>query len=93
MIEIMEEKKAVQRRKKVLQGIVVSDKMDKTAVVKVERTIQHPLYKRTLKRTKKYKVHDENNVCGIGDRIRLIECKPLSKDKCWRLLEVTTKAL
>ncbi|PCI30546.1 MAG: 30S ribosomal protein S17 [SAR324 cluster bacterium] len=89
----MEEKKAVQRRKKVLQGIVVSDKMDKTAVVKVERTIQHPLYKRTLKRTKKYKVHDENNVCGIGDRIRLIECKPLSKDKCWRLLEVTTKAL
>lgn len=86
-------KSVIKRRKKVLQGVIVSDKMDKTAVVLVERTVQHPLYKRTLKRTKKYKLHDEENVCNIGDRVRIIECKPLSKDKCWRLLEVIQKAL
>ena len=81
------------RRKKVLQGVVVSDKMDKTAVVRVERRIQHPLYKKTVTKSKKYKVHDENNECASGDQIKLIECKPLSKDKCWRLLEVVTKAV
>lgn len=89
----MEEKKVVRGQKKILQGVVVSDKMDKTAVVKVERTIQHSLYKRTLKRTKKYKVHDEENACGMGDRVRLIECKPVSKDKSWRLLNIVEKAL
>ena len=89
----MEENKAIQRRKKVLQGLVVSDKMEKTAVVLVERTFQHPLYKRTVKKTKRYKIHDEQNVCNSGDRVRLIECRPISKDKCWRLLEVVQKAI
>jgi small subunit ribosomal protein S17 len=89
----MEEKKVTKRRKKILQGVVVSDRMDKTAVVKIERTIQHALYKRTLKRTKKYKVHDEENACGTGDRVRLIECKPVSKDKSWRLLNIVEKAI
>lgn len=85
----------VERRskKKVLQGIVVSDKMEKTAVVRVLRTIQHPLYKKTLRKTKNYKIHDEENTCGVGDQVRLIECKPISKDKCWRLLEVVRKAV
>lgn len=85
--------KGSQRRKKVLQGLVVSDKMDKTAVVLVERRFQHPLYKRTLKKSKKYKIHDADNACGIGDRVRLIECKPISKDKCFRLLDVIQKAV
>jgi small subunit ribosomal protein S17 len=86
-------KKTIERRRKVLLGIVVSDKMEKTAVVNVERTVQHPLYKKTVKKSKKYKIHDEENVCGIGDQVRLIECKPISKDKCWRLLEVIRKAV
>jgi small subunit ribosomal protein S17 len=86
-------KKTVQRRKKVLQGLVVSDKMEKTAVVSVERTVQHPLYKKTVRKSKKYKIHDEENVCQIGDQVRLIECKPISKDKSWRLLEVVRKAV
>lgn len=89
----MSEKVAVERRKKVLQGLVVSDKMEKTATVLVERTFQHPLYKRTVRKTKKYKIHDESNQCTEGDRVRLIECKPISKDKCWRLLEVVEKAI
>jgi len=86
-------KKAIQRRKKVLQGVIVSDKMEKTAVALVKRTVQHPLYKRTVKRSKKYKIHDEQNTCRIGDHVRLIECKPISKDKCWRLLDVIRKAV
>ncbi len=86
-------KKAIARRRKVLQGIVVSDKMEKTAVVNVERTVQHSLYKKTVRKSKKYKIHDEENACGIGDQVRLIECKPISKDKCWRLLEVVRKAV
>ncbi len=86
-------KKAVKRSRKVLQGTVVSDKMEKTAVVTVARTVQHPLYKKTLKKSKKYKIHDEENTCQIGDQVRLIECKPISKDKCWRLLEVVRKAV
>jgi len=89
----MDNKKTIERRKKVLFGTVVSSKMEKSAVVKVQRTIQHPLYKRTMKQTKKYKVHDEANECQVGDRIKLIECKPISKDKCWRLLEVVQKAV
>jgi len=89
----MDEKQVVQKRKKVLQGVIVSDKMEKTAVVVVERKVQHPLYKRRVKKTKKYKIHDEQNVCRIGDRVRLIECKPISKEKCWRLLDVIQKAI
>jgi len=89
----MDNKKTIQRQKKVLFGTVVSDKMEKSAVVRVSRTIQHPLYKRTMKQTKKYKIHDEANECRVGDRIRLIECRPISKDKCWRLLDVVQKAV
>lgn len=86
-------KTVIQRPKKVMLGTIVSDKMDKTAVVSVERTTQHPLYKKTMKRSKKYKIHDENNDCQIGDQVRLIECKPISKDKNWRLLEIVRKAI
>ncbi len=86
-------KKIIQRRRKVLIGTVVSNKMEKTAVVDVIRTTQHPLYKKTLKQSKRYKIHDEQNSCQIGDQVRLIECKPISKDKCWRLLEVVRKAV
>ncbi|MDT8446226.1 MAG: 30S ribosomal protein S17 [bacterium] len=85
--------KQVERRKKVLNGTVVSDKMEKTATILVERTFQHKLYKRTVRKTKKYKIHDENNECRMGDRVRLIECKPISKDKCWRLLEIVERAV
>ena len=67
-------------------GTVVSDKMDKTIVVAVEDSYQHPLYKKTLKRTYKLKAHDENNECGIGDTVEVMETRPLSKDKRWRLV-------
>ena len=69
-------------------GIVVSDKMDKTIVVAVSERVKHPLYKKIVNRTKKFKAHDENNVCGIGDKVLIAETRPLSKDKCWRLVEV-----
>ena len=73
-------------------GIVVSDKMDKTIVVAVENRYKHPLYKKTVSATKKYKVHDGNNECGIGDTVRIAETRKLSKDKNWRLLEIVEKA-
>ena len=73
-------------------GQVVSDKMDKTIVVAVQDSVQHPLYKKIVKRTYKLKAHDENNECGIGDTVRVMECRPLSKDKRWRLVEVIEKA-
>lgn len=73
-------------------GRVVSDKMDKTAVVLVETSKRHPLYGKAVKRTKKFKTHDENNECRIGDRVRIMETRPLSKDKRWRLVEITEKA-
>lgn len=73
-------------------GIVVSDKMDKTIVVAVSERVKHPLYKKIANRTKKFKAHDENNVCGIGDKVLIAETRPLSKDKCWRLVEVVEKA-
>ena len=73
-------------------GVVVSDKMDKTIVVAVKDSVQHPLYKKILKRTKKFKAHDENNECGIGDRVRVMETRPLSKDKRWRVVEIIEKA-
>ena len=73
-------------------GTVVSDKMDKTIVVAVKDSVQHPLYKKILKRTVKFKAHDENNECGIGDTVRIMETRPLSKDKNWRLLEIVEKA-
>ena len=73
-------------------GQVVSDKMDKTIVVAIEDSVQHPLYKKTMKRTYKLKAHDENNECGIGDRVRVMETRPLSRDKRWRVVEIIEKA-
>ena len=73
-------------------GQVVSDKMDKTIVVAIEDSVQHPLYKKTMKRTYKLKAHDENNECGIGDTVEVMETRPLSKDKRWRLARVIEKA-
>lgn len=73
-------------------GKVVSDKMDKTIVVAVEDNVRHPLYNKIVKRTYKLKAHDENNECGIGDKVRAMETRPLSKDKRWRLVEIMEKA-
>lgn len=79
--------------RKTRSGKVVSDKMDKTIVVAVETIKRHPLYKKTVKVTKKYKAHDENNEAKIGDTVVIMETRPLSKDKNWRLVEVTEKAV
>lgn len=73
-------------------GKVVSDKMDKTIVVAIENSVKHPLYKKIVKRTYKLKAHDENNECSIGDRVKVMETRPLSKDKRWRLVEIVEKA-
>ena len=73
-------------------GQVVSDKMDKTIVVAVQDSVQHPLYKKIIKRTYKLKAHDEKNECGVGDTVKVMECRPLSKDKRWRLVEIIEKA-
>ena len=73
-------------------GQVVSDQMDKTIVVAIEDSVRHPLYKKTLKRTYKLKAHDENNECGIGDTVEVMETRPLSKDKRWRLIRIIEKA-
>ena len=73
-------------------GTVLSDKMDKTIVVAVKDSYQHPLYKKTMKRTYKLKAHDENNECGIGDTVEVMETRPLSKDKRWRLINIIEKA-
>ena len=73
-------------------GRVVSDKMDKTIVVAIEDSVRHPLYKKIIKRTVKLKSHDENNECRVGDRVRVMETRPLSKDKRWRLVEIIEKA-
>jgi small subunit ribosomal protein S17 len=78
--------------RKVREGLVVSDKMDKTVVVAVEDRVQHPLYKKTLRRTNKLKAHDEQNTCGVGDRVLLMETRPLSASKRWRVVEVLEKA-
>ena len=74
--------------RKVRTGKVVSDKMDKTIVVAVEDHVKHPLYKKIVKRTYKLKAHDENNECQIGDTVKIVETRPLSKDKCWRVVEI-----
>lgn len=78
--------------RKTRTGMVVSDKMDKTIVVAIEERVKHPLYSKIIKRTYKLKAHDENNECGIGDRVRVMETRPLSKDKRWRLVEIIEKA-
>lgn len=78
--------------RKTRTGRVVSDKMDKTIVVAVETFVRHPLYGKSVKRTTKFKAHDETNQCGIGDRVKIMETRPLSKDKRWRLAEIIDKA-
>jgi small subunit ribosomal protein S17 len=75
-------------RRKVLVGEVVSDRMHKTITVKVERRIRHPIYERVIRRSKKYHAHDEHNQCRIGDQVRIMETRPLSKTKRWRLIEI-----
>ncbi len=72
-------------------GLVVSDKMDKTVVVTVEDMVKHPLYGKTVKKSKKFKAHDENNECQIGDKVRIMETRPLSKDKRWRVVSIIEK--
>lgn len=79
--------------RKTLIGIVDSNKMDKTIVVKVETAVRHPIYKKIVKRTYKLKAHDEENICQIGDKVKVMETRPLSKDKRWRLVEVMEKAV
>ncbi len=78
--------------RKTRTGKVVSDKMDKTIVVAVEAHVKHPLYKKIVKRTYKLKAHDENNECNVGDTVKVMETRPLSKDKRWRLVEIMEKA-
>ena len=77
--------------RKVRQGIVVSDKMDKTVVVAVERKVTHKLYKKALKSTTKFKAHDENNECHVGDTVRIVETRPLSRDKRWRVEKIVAR--
>ncbi len=73
-------------------GMVVSDKMDKTIVVAIQTRVKHPLYKKIVNRTTKFKAHDENNECGIGDKVKIMETRPLSKEKRWRLVSILEKA-
>lgn len=78
--------------RKTREGLVVSDKMNKTVVVEVEDRVQHPLYRKTIRRTKKIKAHDEANSCGVGDRVLLMETRPMSATKRWRIVEILEKA-
>jgi len=78
--------------RKVRLGVVTSNKMDKTIVVSIADKVRHPLYKKIVKRTVKFKAHDENNECNIGDKVKIMETRPLSKDKHWRLVEIVEKA-
>ncbi len=80
------------KNRKARTGKVVSDKMEKTIVVAIETLVRHPLYGKSIKRTTKFKAHDENNECRIGDRVKIMETRPLSKDKRWRLVEIIEKA-
>ncbi len=82
----------IRNNRKVREGIVVSDKMEKTIVVAVRDKAKHPLYKKTINKTTKFKAHDENNECGIGDIVQIAETRPLSKDKRWRLVKIIEKA-
>lgn len=77
---------------RIQQGRVVSDKMDKSIVVAIERTVKHPIYGKFIKRTTKVHAHDEDNTCGLGDKVEIVECRPLSKTKSWTLVKVLEKA-
>lgn len=81
----------MKNKQKTRTGVVLSRKMDKTAIVSVVRLTHHPLYNKVIKKAKKYKVHDENNACHPGDKVRIIECRPLSREKRWRLAEILLK--
>lgn len=78
--------------KPIRDGFVVSDRMDKTVVVEVERTTRHPIYGKVLRRSSKFHVHDERNECRTGDQVRIMECRPLSKTKSWRVIEILRRA-
>lgn len=82
----------VSKRRKI-KGTVVSDKMDKTAIISVERVMLHPLYKKSIKRRKRYKIHDEKNECHLGDLVEAVECRPLSKDKKFRLISIIKRSI
>ncbi|HOB09143.1 MAG: 30S ribosomal protein S17 [Limnochordia bacterium] len=82
----------VRGSRKTRVGVVVSDKMDKTVVVAVNRDVRHPLYGKTVRKTVKFKAHDENNECKVGDLVKIMETRPLSKDKRWRVAEIIEKA-
>ena len=82
----------VRGMRKTRVGVVVSDKMDKTITIAVKYRVRHPLYGKIMNRTTKIKAHDENNTCGIGDRVKVMETRPLSKDKRWRVVEIIEKA-
>lgn len=73
-------------------GIVTSDKMDKTVVVTIKDKVRHPLYNKIVNRTVKYKAHDADNTCGVGDKVQIMECRPMSRDKRWRVVEIIEKA-
>jgi len=81
------------RQGRSLQGVVISDKMDKSITVQVERKVQHPLYKKYIRRSTKFHAHDENNDCREGDKVVIEQCKPISKTKNWRLVEVVQRAV
>jgi len=83
---------AERNARKVRIGVVVSNKMDKTIVVAIENHVKHPLYGKIVKRTYKLKAHDEGNICGVGDKVKVMETRPLSRDKRWRLVEIVEKA-
>jgi small subunit ribosomal protein S17 len=89
---VAEEAEKAKSGKKEFVGIVKSDKMDKTIVVSIQTTALHPLYKKYVVKTKKVKAHDEKNDAKIGDRVRVVECRPISKDKCWNLAEILERA-
>ena len=92
MSETTESSTEVRGRRKVREGLVVSDKMNKTVIVAVEDQVKHPLYGKVLRRTSKLKAHDEQNACGVGDRVLLMETRPLSATKRWRVVEILEKA-
>jgi small subunit ribosomal protein S17 len=83
---------AARSRRKMREGVVVSDKMDKTIVVLVQDTKPHPLYKKVVRKTRRLKVHDAESACGVGDRVRIMETRPLSKQKHWRVAQILEKA-
>lgn len=83
---------AIKAKRKTREGVVSSDKMDKTITVHVQRTVKHPIYKRIMRKTVSFKAHDEKNECKVGDKVRIVETRPLSATKRWRLLEIVERA-